>query len=122
MVGYRSWVRWSVSLGEWVRREKLLAAVLAGCVGLFAAGAVLAVPELAVVGAVVAAGGGLMKTVLVLKQVIIEGRRENLRRVGISGPLSVSWRSCPTDIGIKQQHRRSFRAARDLSTSNGRRM
>ena len=72
LVGYRSCVRWSGSLGEWVRRERLLVAFLAACAAVVAAGVALGLPQLSVVGAVVAAVGALAKVVVVRGAVKVE--------------------------------------------------
>ncbi|MEZ5381377.1 MAG: hypothetical protein R2754_06210 [Microthrixaceae bacterium] len=84
-----------------MRREKLLAAFLAGCAAVFAAGAVLGVPQLSVVGAVVAALGGLMRAALVLGYGAVERRQENVKaNWHLRTPVGSVAEVVPTDIGV----------------------
>ena len=101
LVGYRSCVRWSGSLGEWVRRERLLVAFLAACAAVVAAGVALGLPQLSVVGAVVAAVGALAKVVVVRGAVKVEGSQERAKaRRHLRAPVGAVAGVVPTDIGV----------------------
>lgn len=101
LVGYRSCVRWSGSLGEWVRRERLLVAVLAGCAAVVGAGVALGLAQLAVVGAVVAVVGALAKVVVVRGAVKVERSIEGAKaRRHLRVPVGAVAGVVPTDIGV----------------------
>ncbi len=101
LVGYRSCVRWSGSLGEWVRRERLLVAFLAGCAAVVGAGVALGLPQLSVVGAVVAAVGALAKVVVVRGAVKVERSIEGAKaRRHLRVPVGAVAGVVPTDIGV----------------------
>lgn len=91
----------TASLGELVRREGLLASLLAVCAVVIAGGVALRLPQLSAVGAVVAVAGSLVKAVLEHESMKVERRQETVKaRRHLLTPVVAVAEIDPTEIGV----------------------
>ena len=94
-------VRWSVTLGAWARREAVLGSCLAAAAALAGLSIPLGLPWLAVASVIVAAVGGLLRLVIGVQRVRLEGRRERAESARwLRVPVTPIGGVDPTLIGV----------------------